>query len=57
MEKEENLEATYCPICYTNEIIDESQPLDPNKNYDTKATAEFDCTHRFCLECVIEQLK
>jgi len=53
MAKEEDKDATYCPICYTNEITADGEPIDPKD----LGTIEFDCGHRFCDECTTEQLK
>ena len=44
---------TYCPICYTNEIVPDAKPLTAKD----KLTVEFDCKHRFCSECTIQMLK
>ena len=46
-------EPTYCPICYTNEIVPPDKPVPQGD----KNTVEFDCKHRFCSECTIEQFK
>ena len=44
-------EESYCTICYTNEI------QIPGKPITDLLTVEFECSHRFCSECTIEQLK
>ena len=49
VEEEENL----CPVCYSNPIVKDSEPLIPG---DT-GTVEFECKHRFCSDCTVEQLK
>ena len=49
MEEEEN----FCSICYTNVIEAEGKPIKSGDNM----TIEFECKHRFCIECVIETLK
>ena len=40
-----------CTICYTNEIQIGSRPITD------EMTVEFDCKHRFCLECSREMLR
>ena len=45
-------EPAYCPICYTNEIIEAPNPIG-----EEKMTWEFSCGHRFCVECTREDLR
>ena len=48
-ESAQEAELDLCSICYTNEIqVDKS--MAPNDNF----TIEFDCKHRFCVECCQE---
>ena len=49
----QDAEPTYCPICYTNEIVEPGKPVGEND----LGTVEFDCKHRFCSDCTIEQFK
>lgn len=44
-------EESYCEICYTNVIQKPGTPITDLQ------TVEFECSHRFCSECTIEQLK
>ena len=49
-----DLETTdYCSICYYNVIVNQGNPI-PDHD---KMTVEFDCGHRFCSECAVEQLR
>ena len=47
------VEVTYCSICYIFPIVEEGKPIPEGD----KGTVEFECGHRFCEECTIEQLK
>ena len=42
----------YCVICYTNKVVPDHKPL-PRQS----TTIEFECKHRFCQDCTLEQLK
>lgn len=42
-----------CSICYTYTIVKAEKPLDAGNT----STVEFECGHRFCEQCAIEQLK
>ena len=46
-------DAPLCEICYTNEIVAGGKPIPPGE----LGTIEFECGHRFCSECTVEQLK
>ena len=46
-------EATYCSICYFNEIISTDKPIPEGE----LVTVQLECSHRFCSDCTVEQLK
>ena len=51
--EESGEETEMCEICYTNEIV----AADYEVEAEDLETIEFECEHRYCSECTIEQLK
>ena len=56
LDPQDALELTFCPICYNNEIVSPSAAISL-KSENHLGTVEFECKHRFCSECTIEQFK
>ena len=44
---------TYCEICYTNTVTPPSISIEEGD----LDTVEFECGHRFCSDCTVEQFK